>query len=73
MLKCKHECTTCAETWECSYPYYSEFQFFKTTVNNGFYCNAFCPTCQIDKRAEIDDLFDNMSEKGYLKSSVKQL
>jgi len=73
MLKCKHECAECAETWECSYPYYSEFQFFKTTVNNGYYCNAFCPTCQTEERDEIDDLFEDMSEKGYLKSSVNQL
>ncbi|NPD90289.1 MAG: hypothetical protein HGN29_16375 [Asgard group archaeon] len=70
MLKCKHKCTKCEETWECTFPYFSKFQFFKTTVNNGYYCNSYCPTCQSDERAEMDDLFDNMSENGYLKSSI---
>jgi hypothetical protein len=68
MLKCKHACADCDETWECSFPYYSEFKYFKTTVENGYYCNAFCPSCQEEKRKEIDDLFGDMAETGYINS-----
>lgn len=71
MLKCRHTCEICEETWECSYPYFSEFQFFKDTVNNGDYCNSYCPTCQKEKRNEIDQLFGKMDETGYIKSFIE--
>jgi len=72
MLKCKHACANCGKTWECSFPYFSEFKYFKTTVENGYYCNAFCPSCQAEKRKEIDDLFKDMSETGYINSFHEQ-
>jgi hypothetical protein len=72
MKKCIHECENCDETWVCSYPYYSKFKFFKNTVNNGYYCNSYCPTCQQEDREEIDDLFNSLSETGYIKSFEEQ-
>ena len=70
MKKCEHECSECGEKWECSYPYNSEFQYFKTVVNNGSYCNSYCPSCQPKKRKEVDQLFENLSDTGYLNLSV---
>lgn len=73
MKYCSHECTNCGETWNCSYPYRSEFQFFETVVNNGSYCNSFCPSCQKDERAELDLLFEETSETGYINTFVNQI
>ncbi len=70
-MKCKHKCDNCEETWECKFPYYSKFQYFKVSVNNGYYCNSYCPNCQPDKREEIDELFENLSETGYVKPSIE--
>jgi hypothetical protein len=70
MKKCRHECTECGETWECSYPYQSEYQFFEVSVNSGYYCNSFCPSCQKDKREEVELLFENTSETGYTNTIV---
>ena len=70
-MKCKHKCEKCDETWECSFPYYSNFQYFKQTIENGYYCNAYCPSCQSEKREEVDNLFKNMAEKGYMKPSIR--
>ena len=72
MLECKHKCKECNETWECTFPYYSNFHFYKTEVNNGYYCNAFCPSCQEKEREIMDKLFENMDETGYIKSFVEQ-
>jgi hypothetical protein len=63
--KCKHECVECGKTWECSHPYQSEYQFFENTVNSGYYCNSFCPSCQVEDREEIELLFERTSETGY--------
>ena len=73
MKKCEHECKECGKKWECSYPYYSNFQFFNTVVNNGYYCNSFCPSCQAEKRKELDLLYSDVSETGYVKSFVSQV
>jgi hypothetical protein len=72
-MKCKHECKECDEAWECKFPYFSEYQYFKTSVNNGYYCNAFCPACKPDERKEVDEIFKHMSKTGYVKSSIKQI
>jgi hypothetical protein len=73
MKKCIHECKECEEIWECEFPYYSKFKFYRITVNNGYYCNSYCPSCQKEEREEIDELFDEMSETGYIKSFDEHL
>ena len=73
MIKCKHECEECGETWECSYPYYSDFHYFANVVNNGSYCNAYCPSCKKEEREDIDNMFENLPYTGYLNSFNKRI
>lgn len=72
MLKCKHECEKCNTTWECDYPYYSNHEYFEDIVQNGSYCNAFCPSCQKEERRELDELFSQTSETGYIETFAGQ-
>ncbi len=67
MKNCKHECPVCKEQWECDFPYNSEYQHLQTTISFGYYCNAWCPTCNSDKRDKQDELFSYTSETGYFK------
>ena len=67
MIKCKHECPSCKEEWECDFPLNSEFLYLETTMTLGYYCNAWCPECESEKRDNLDELFDNTSKTGYLK------
>jgi len=73
MLKCKHECEHCGEKWECKFPYYSNHQYLEDFIDHGSYCNAYCPICFPVKRENLDTLFENVQETGYIKSSIKEL
>ena len=67
MENCKHKCKSCGETWECDFPYYSSHQYFEEVVEFGQYCNAWCPSCETEKRYAVDKLFEKVAESGYLR------
>jgi len=73
MIKCKHTCDKCDEEWECKFPYYSNHQYLEEIIDNGSYCNAYCPKCSPVKREDLDKLFEDVQETGYMKTGIKEL
>ena len=67
MPECKHECDKCGEKWGCNFPTYSEHQHYEEVVELGYYCNSYCPNCDSKKRNNLDELFGDTSNTGYLK------
>ncbi len=66
-MKCKHECPSCYEEWECDFPFNSEFSNLETTMSLGYYCNSWCPACDSKERDNLDELFNGSSKTGYFK------
>lgn len=67
MSECKHECEKCGEKWNCDFPTYSEHQHYEEAVEQGYYCNSYCPTCDSVNREETEGIFDKLHVSGYVK------
>ena len=68
MEYCEHKCNKCGEEWKCEFPYYSNHDYFEEFVQQGYYCNSYCPKCKPEERKEIDHLFGVSENSQYLKS-----
>ena len=69
MGMCKHNCSICGESWDCEFPYYSNHDFFEDLVQQGYYCNAYCPSCESEKRDELVSIFGSKYSSTYLRKS----
>lgn len=73
MGECDHKCSKCGEEWKCNFPYLSNHQFYEDVLQQGSYCNAWCPSCDPDKRDDMKKLFETEDGLYFKKKDISKI
>ncbi|NPD90066.1 MAG: hypothetical protein HGN29_15235 [Asgard group archaeon] len=67
MSECDHKCSKCGEEWKCDFPYFSNHHFYEDVLQQGSYCNAWCPSSERKERKDLKELFESENEQYFEK------
>ncbi|MHA1953922.1 MAG: hypothetical protein ACXAAM_09430 [Candidatus Heimdallarchaeaceae archaeon] len=73
MGECDHICSKCGEEWKCDFPYFSSHQYYEDVLQQGSYCNAYCPSCDPEERADMKNLFETEDGLYFKKKDISKI